>query len=55
MRAGFPFRSYAQRTPHRPIFVDTRPIQITDAVARCVREVGDDIRSRISHVWRSSE
>src|SRR5215213_8477724 len=47
--------SYAQRTPHRPIFVDTQPIQITDAVARCVREVGEDIRSRISRVWRSSE
>jgi hypothetical protein len=47
--------SYAQRKPHRPIFVDTRPIQIADAVARCVREVGEDIRSRISRAWRSSE
>ena len=47
--------SYAQRTPHRPIFVDTQPIQIADAVARCVRAVGEDIRSRISRVWRSSE
>jgi hypothetical protein len=47
--------SYAQRTPHRPIFVDTRSIQIADAVARCVREVGEDIRSRISRTWRSSE
>jgi len=47
--------SYAQRKPHQPIFVDTRPIQIADAVARCVREVGEDTRSRISRVWRSSE
>jgi hypothetical protein len=47
--------SYAQRKPHRPIFVDAQPIQIADAVARCVREVGEDIRSRISRVWRSSE
>jgi hypothetical protein len=47
--------SYAQRKPHRPIFVDARPIQIADAVARYVREVGEDMRSRISHVWRSSE
>src|SRR5437870_2487821 len=44
-----------QRSPHRPIFVDTQTIQIADAVARCVREVGEDIRSRISRVWRSSE
>jgi hypothetical protein len=47
--------SYVQRKPHRPIFVDTRPIQIADAVARCVCEVGEDIRSRISRAWRSSE
>jgi hypothetical protein len=48
-------RSYAQRKPHRPIFVETRPIQLDDAVARCVREVGEEIRSRVSRVWRSSE
>jgi hypothetical protein len=47
--------SYAQHTRQRPIFVDTRPVQISDAVARCVREVGEDIRSRTSRVWRSSE
>jgi hypothetical protein len=47
--------SYAQHKPHRPIFVDTRPVQISDAVGRCVREVGENIRSGISRVWRSSE
>jgi len=47
--------SYVQRKPHQPIFVDTRPIQIADAVARCVREIGEDMRSRISRAWRSSE
>jgi hypothetical protein len=47
--------SYAQRKPHRPIFVDAQPIQLADAVARCVREVGEDICSRISRAWRSSE
>jgi hypothetical protein len=29
--------SYAQHKPHRPIFVDSRPVQINDTVARCVR------------------
>src|SRR5207244_12003329 len=38
--------SYAQRKPHRPIFVDTQPIQIADAVARCGREARGDLRSR---------
>ena len=47
--------SYAQRKPHRPIFVDTRPIQIAGAVAWCMHEVGEDIRSCISRAWRSSE
>ena len=47
--------SYAQHKPHQPIFVEGQPIQIADAVARCVREVGEDIRSRISRTWRSSE
>jgi hypothetical protein len=47
--------SYAQRKPHRPIFVDGQPIQIADSVARCVREVGEEIRSRISRAWRSSQ
>jgi hypothetical protein len=47
--------SYAQRKMHRPLFVDTQPVQIADAVARCVREVGQDIRSRVSRAWRSSD
>jgi hypothetical protein len=47
--------SYAQRKPHRPIFVDTRPVQISDALAHTVREIAEQIRSLISRVWRSSE
>ena len=48
-------RSYAQRKPHRPIFVDTKPMQLDNEVTRFVREVGMDIRSRVSRFWRAAE
>jgi hypothetical protein len=47
--------SYAQQKAHRPLFVDGQSVQFADAVTRCVQVVGEQIVSRVSRVWRSSE
>jgi hypothetical protein len=48
-------RETAHGRAHPPIFVEGRPIQLGELIARTVRDVGADIRSQISRAWRSSE
>jgi len=47
--------SAAQRKPHRPIFVDGRAVEVGAETQRMIAQVGMDIRSQISRIWRSSE
>jgi hypothetical protein len=48
-------RAYAQGQPQPPIFVEGRPVQLHEAIARAVHDVAADIRSQVSRAWRSSE
>jgi len=47
--------SYTQRQPHRSIFVDGTPVELERETRRMIAEVGTDIRSQVSRIWRSSE
>jgi hypothetical protein len=47
--------SAAQRKPHRPIFVDGQPIELERETQGMIAQVGVDIRSHLSRIWRSSE
>ena len=47
--------SAAQRKPHRPIFVDGRAVELGAEAQRLIAQVGMDIRSQVSRIWRSSE
>ncbi len=47
--------SAAQRKPHRPIFVDGQPVELALEIQRMITQVGMDIRSHLSRLWRSSE
>jgi hypothetical protein len=47
--------SYVQRKPHRPIFVDGTPVELERETQRVIAQVGADIRSQVSRIWRSSE
>jgi hypothetical protein len=48
-------RALAHGKPHPPLFVDGRAVLLNELISQAVRDVGADIRSRISRVWRSSE
>jgi hypothetical protein len=48
-------RATVHGQPHKAIFVDGRPVQLGDLITRAVGDVGADIRSQVSGVWRSSE
>jgi hypothetical protein len=47
--------SAAQRKPHRSIFVDGMPANLEHETQRFIAQVGMDIRSQASRIWRSSE
>jgi hypothetical protein len=47
--------SAAQRKPHRPIFVDGAAVELKGEIQRIIAQVGSDIRSQVSRLWRSSE
>jgi hypothetical protein len=47
--------SAAQRKPHRPIFVDGTAVELGAETQRIIAQVGMDIRSQVSRIWRSSE
>jgi hypothetical protein len=47
--------SAAQRKPHRPIFVDGTAVELEHETQRIIAQVGMEIRSQVSRIWRSSE
>ena len=47
--------SCVQRKPHRPIFVNGQPVELGSDIQRMIAQVGMEIRSQVSRIWRSSE